>query len=112
MKMEDYMNRLKELRQLSDNWNGYGSPVISKSTIDKARLLIYQLADLNLDISIFPTADGYIQIEWFMIDVYYEITIDSLTYQTYIEYTDKTWLEQDFIHRSEVIAYIKGKLKL
>lgn len=67
------LERLNDIAQLGDNWNGYGAEPISRSIIDEARRLILCLSRQP---EIFPTGANSIQLEYHLPnEIYLEIDI-------------------------------------
>ncbi len=72
--------RLKQLSNLPENWNGYGSPTIHTDVIEHALSLLSELAKMGMpEPKIVPVSGGGIQFEWMqpMSEVEIEILPDK-----------------------------------
>jgi len=59
-KLKNNKRKLESIKNLSSNWNGYGSPEIEEKLISKVQQII---SNLEYQPQIFPTGRGSIQIE-------------------------------------------------
>jgi len=75
MKLKKAIKIISEIRDLKDNWNGYGAKPISKGVINRALQLVVLMKPLPDMIC--PTANNSIQFEWENKLLYLEIEIFS-----------------------------------
>lgn len=63
MSMKEIVERIKDFRELKQNWDGYGAEPLEPSVI-QAALHFVDLIRCSPNIEVFPTALGTIQFEW------------------------------------------------
>lgn len=80
--MNTLLERLTEIENLDENWNGYDSDIIPSEVITRAKEFISYLVDLSEFIYIYPTARQSIQIEFEKDDINFyceaEIRVDNI----------------------------------
>lgn len=79
--------KLNKIANLEQNWNGYGADKLDENLIKRAKDFIEKTDIIASDISVFPTANNSIQIEWEKTDQSYceaEIFVDNI--QIYAEF--------------------------
>lgn len=74
MTKQDCLDKLKEISEYKENWNGYGAEPIRKNLIDACKFIVNQVAVYP---EIFPTANKSIQLEYHSGKEYIEIEIFS-----------------------------------
>lgn len=73
-------DRLAHLRRLADGWDGVGSIGVSADTIAKAKRILELAFDgvaHPAPPATVPCGDGTIQLEWWLIDTRFELSIDA-----------------------------------
>ena len=74
-KLSRNLDRLWEISELGDDWNGYGAAPISREVIEEVKEIILSLGEQP---EIFPTGDGSIQLEYHLPDEsYLEFEVDE-----------------------------------
>lgn len=101
---ENNLNKLKEIENLKDNWNGNGAKPFNDYYINYIKLIIENI-DEDLQPEIFPIADGNIQFEWEFSNLYLEmIIINDRKFKLF--YADgNTEKDPDFENGTEFIFY-------
>lgn len=70
--------KLKSIEALEDNWDGYGSPKISKEVLDTTESLLVDILQRNFKISsMSPTGDNEIVISFGNSENFIDISIES-----------------------------------
>ncbi len=94
----DLVNRVEEIKKLPDNWNGNNAVSFSDGLIDKAKEFLSDTSVLAPYISIFPTANNSIQIEWESSgNIYCEAEIFSDSIEIYAEKDNIEFINERFI---------------
>ena len=83
---QDCFDKLEEISELKENWNGYGAKSIDKDLINECWYIVNQLFVCP---EIFPTADNSIQLEYDSDEAYIEIEIFSDKYILFCEVNKK-----------------------
>lgn len=101
---ENNLNKLKEIENLKDNWNGNRAKPFNDYYINYIKLIIENI-DEDLQPEIFPIADGNIQFEWEFSNLYLEmIIINDRKFKLF--YVDgNTEKDPDFEDGTEFIFY-------
>lgn len=68
-------NDLECIENLRPGWNGYNADPISKKVIENIKLILDNLINVDIEMKIFPTEEGSIQLEWEADDKYLEIEV-------------------------------------
>ena len=93
------INKLKELKELKQNWNEHNAPPIPLSTLINAEKTINLIKDVN--VQIFPTNDGDVKFEYDLNGIYVELVIEPNKF-TIAKGDCKT--EQTFIFLETAVA--------
>lgn len=92
----DLFHRLKEIKELPNNWNGNDATQFSSELINKAKVFISNTIAIAQHLSIFPTANDSIQVEWELLNgLYCEAEIFEDSIDIYAEKND-----EELIHES------------
>ncbi len=90
----EYSKRLKEISELGNDWNGYGSKKIQKEILEKAN--VFEQKIKHLEYEIFPIAADWLQFD---IGGDIEIEITKEGYNFFVE-TNK---EKDIVDILELL---------
>lgn len=105
--MSILIDEINKIANLDDNWNGYGADKFSFNLIKRALELV---SYIPIDANIYPVADGSIQFDWCIANVYYEIQVYGSKYVTYIQWFNSD-SEMVFLYESELHEYINTHMK-
>lgn len=89
--MKDY-NTLESLKNLPENWNGYGASIVNRRSLENADKL---LGISKIPLSIFATNDGFVQLEGKM-ELEFEIEVLPDKYEFTIWKGEKMIYEKTF----------------
>lgn len=98
---QDCFDRLKEISEFKENWNGYGAEPIDKDLIDECKIIVNQVSVYP---EIFPTANKSIQLEYDSDEAYIEIEIFSDRYTLFCEVNNKC-ADTELYSRSQAIDW-------
>ena len=91
MDTQNYFDRIALLRCYKENWGSYGEKAVNPESCEKAREFVLQfepiIIERKLKLFIYPTAGGYIGIEWAMAGSDYAALFPALgaDYELYID---------------------------
>ncbi|MBR5678234.1 MAG: hypothetical protein IKX20_08850 [Paludibacteraceae bacterium] len=99
---ENYQ-RLQEISQLSNGWDGYNAKAIPQKVISRTKELLMMLPD---GAKIFPTGRSTVQIEYHKdSDNYFELEVSNTTYEMYSVKGDDEY--EDSVTEKEIINRVK-----
>lgn len=98
---QDCFDKLKEISEYAENWNGYGAKPFDEDLIDECEFIVNQLFVCP---EIFPTANNSIQLEYRSDEVYIEIEIFSDRYILFCE-TDKKCADIELYSMSQAVDW-------
>lgn len=89
MTMKQYnLEKIKEINKFECNWNSYDAKKFDKKYLDYIKDIL-NIIDEEFQPEIFPLANGYVQFEWNINDLYIEIEIyDNYEISIYYEIED------------------------
>ena len=102
-------SRLEEIKHLPNNWNGYGASIIDNNIIESAGFFLSFIpSDMLENISIFPTANGSIQIECERENnVYCEAEIFQDKFEIYAEKYEQEIIDESYSNINDAAVSFK-----
>jgi len=91
------LQSLKEIQALPNNWNDNNASQFSSQLINKAKVFISNSIAIAQHLSVFPTANNSIQVEWELFNGFYcEAEIFENSIEIYAEKNDEEFIQESF----------------
>jgi len=93
----ELLHTLQEIQKLPDNWNDNDASQFSSELISEAKAFISNSIDIAQHLSVFPTANNSIQVEWELLNgLYCEAEIFEDSIEIYAEKNDEELIHESF----------------
>ncbi len=105
-----FETRLKSLRELTQNWNGYGAEPLVPAALDKAAELLATLADPSTpEPSVVPASKGGVQMEWHTLagDLEIEVLPEGVLSILYANAETGVELEPQHVSRLDLKEFLR-----
>jgi len=98
----ELLQSLEEIKGLPNNWNDNDASQFSSQLINKAKVFISNSIAIAQHLSVFPTANNSIQVEWELFNGFYcEAEIFENSIEIYAEKNDNEFIQESFIDLEE-----------